>query len=47
VHVQNRTHGENASRSDKTASGHSVFSTHPSVEARLERLAHIAEELSH
>jgi heat shock protein HtpX len=47
VHVQNRAHGENASRSDKTASGHSVFSTHPSVEARLERLAHIAEELSH
>jgi heat shock protein HtpX len=46
VHIQNRAHAD-GSRSDKTATGHSVFSTHPSVEARLERLAHIAEELSH
>jgi heat shock protein HtpX len=49
VHAaQSRTQHENSSSSDKkTLSGHSVFSTHPSVEARLERLARISAELSH
>jgi heat shock protein HtpX len=47
VHAQSRVQHDQSSRSDKSSSGHSVFSTHPSVEDRLERLARIATDLSH
>lgn len=51
VHLPNKARQKSKSSGesgrDKIAGGHSVFSTHPSVEARLERLSRIAAELSH
>ena len=51
VHAQQtskqKSNDDGGSATDKFASGRSVFSTHPSVEARLERLAQIAADLSH
>lgn len=51
VHLQHtskqKSNEDGSSTSDKFTSGHSVFSTHPSVEARIERLARIAADLSH
>ena len=51
VHLQHspkqKSDDEGGSTTDKFASGRSMFSTHPSVQARLERLARIADDLSH
>jgi heat shock protein HtpX len=51
VHLQSKpqqnSDAEGGSGSGKVSGGHSVFSTHPSVEARLERLARISADLSH
>lgn len=44
---KHKSSDDDGSATDKFASGRSVFSTHPSVEARLERLAQIAADLSH
>lgn len=46
-HPKQKSDDDGGSTTDKFASGRSMFSTHPSVEARLERLARIAADLSH